>query len=87
MNTQSELFHDIRLVFNLRYNKKTKILRRDSVFSRDFGLSQSTQASFLTDIGNIYRIRITTDDLPKEFNLDHLAEVIIKKKNKKAVAP
>jgi hypothetical protein len=87
MNSQSELFHDIRLVFNLRYNKKPQILHRDSVFCRDFGLSQSTQTSFLNDLAKIYRIRISTEDLPKEFNLDQLAEVIIKKKNKKASTP
>lgn len=87
MNSKSELFHDIRLVFNLRYNKKTRVLHGDSVFSRDFGLSRSTQTNFLKDLGNIYRIRISTGDLPEQFNLHQLAEVITKKKNNKATTP
>lgn len=87
MNAQSELFHDIRLVFNLRYNRKPFTLRRDSVFSRDFGLSQSTQTSFLNDLGNIYRIHLSPDDLPDQFDLQQLAEVISNKKNKKATTP
>lgn len=87
MNSKSELFHDIRLVFNLRYNKKTRALHGNSVFCRDFGLSQSTQTNFLKDLGNIYRIRISPDDLPEQFNLHQLAEVITKKKNKKATTP
>lgn len=84
MNSQSELFHDIRLVFNLRYNRKPQALKRDSVFSRDFGLSISTQTNFLNDLGNIYRIQLSPDDLPEQFNLHQLAEVISKKKNKNA---
>lgn len=82
MNSQSELFHDIRLVFNLRYNRKPQALRHDSIFCKEFGLSISTQTSFLNDLGNIYRIQLSPDDLPEQFNLHQLAEVISKKKNR-----